>query len=585
VTLANPVESDRYVGTVTQVTASYVHVNLPNAAPGREQRGTSRGAVGDFVFVDCERSYVLGRIVETRIPDGERLSVEPSIGTHGAVNPIGRVQLLAAVEQQSNKLKRGVVEFPRIGDGVYLAESHLLATLIRNAVADADDLTLSIGRMDAADGVDVCLPPDKLFGRHCGVFGATGGGKSWTVATLVEQLKAAGGKAIVLDPTGEFADMTCVDSVYTFAEPDGQILAHFPYQQMTEDDLFSLFRPSGQSQGPKLREAIRSLKLATALGANVPEGVTVHEGLIVKVAKQRAPFQNAVRANAQQLHAPGCAFDIQRLAEQIKQECVQAISNQHPNCYGNVDHGTLAHCETLIARINTLIASPELQCVFGQQGASLVDELRAFVDDETRDVAVVSFKEVRFEHNTREILLNVIGRFLLAEARRGSFREAPMVVFLDEAHQFLGRMVGDEYASVKLDAFGIVAKEGRKYGLTCVLATQRPRDVPADVLSQLGTLIVHRLTNDQDRETVERACGDLDRGAAQFVPMLAPGEAVVIGPELPAPVPIFVRRPASPPDSRGPAFQSSWLRRRDARLAAQEPDQAAIEAPQPIAAD
>ncbi len=401
--LANPVESDRYVGTITQVTASYVHINLPNAAPGREQRGTSRGAVGDFVFIDCERSYVLGRIVETRLPDGERLTVEPAIGSDGAVNPIGRVQLLAAVEQQSNKLKRGVVQFPRIGDGVYLAESHLLATLIRNSVADADDLTLSIGRIDAADGVDVCLPPDKLFGRHCGVFGATGGGKSWTVATLVEQLKSAGGKAIVLDPTGEFAGMSCIDSVYTFADPGGdQVLAHFPYQQMTEDDLFSLFRPSGQSQGPKLREAIRSLKLVTALGANVPQGVTVHEGLIVKVAKQRAPFQNAVRANALQLHAAGCAFDIHRLAEQIKQECVQAISSQQPNSYGNVDNSTLAHCETLIARINTLIASQELQCVFGQQGASLVEELRAFFADEARDVAVVSFKEVRFEHNTRE---------------------------------------------------------------------------------------------------------------------------------------------------------------------------------------
>ena len=583
--LANPVESNRYVGTVTQVTASYVHINLPNAAPGREQRGTSRGAVGDFVFVDCERSYVLGRIVETRLPDGERLTVEPAIGSDGAVNPIGRVQLLAAVEQQSNKLKRGVVQFPRIGDGVYLAESHLLATLIRNAVADADDLTLSIGRIDAADGVDVCLPPDKLFGRHCGVFGATGGGKSWTVATLVEQLKAAGGKAIVLDPTGEFADMACVDTVYTFAEAVGdQVLTHFPYQQMTEDDLFSLFRPSGQSQGPKLREAIRSLKLVTALGANVPQGVVVHEGLIVKVAKQRAPFQNAVRANALRLHATGCAFDIQRLAEQIKQECVQAISSQQLNCYGNVDNGTLAHCETLIARINTLIASPELQCVFGQQGASLVDQLRAFFADEARDVAVVSFKEVRFEHNTREILLNVIGRFLLAEARLGRFRAAPVVVFLDEAHQFLGRTVGDEYASVKLDAFGIVAKEGRKYGLSCVLATQRPRDVPADVLSQLGTLIVHRLTNDQDRETVERACGDLDRGAAQFVPMLAPGEAVVIGPELPAPVPIFIRRPASPPNSEGPAFQSSWVQRRDAKLR-QNVHDAVVEAPLPPAGE
>lgn len=557
----NPIDADRYVGTVTLVTATHVSVNLPNSVPGREHRGTSLGAVGDFVFVDCERSHVLGRIVETRLPDGERLTVEPRVGDAGPVNPIGRVQLLATVDQQSNVLKRGLVQFPQIGDGVYLAEPRLLATLIRNAVSDKGDLTLSIGRIDAADGVDICLPPDRLFGRHCGVFGATGGGKSWTVATLVEQVKTAGGKAIVLDPTGEFAGMSCVDTVFTFDAPKGtQRQVHFPYRQMTEDDLFSLFRPSGQSQGPKLREAIRSLKLVTAMGDAVHDGVTVTDGLIVKLNKRRRPFLEAVRAHSDRLHSPGCDFSIEHLPSQIRQECVFATGNE--GHFGGVDNNGVAYCETLTSRINTLVTSEELRCVFGQHGVSLVDELRSFVVDDRRDVAIVSFKDVRFEHSTREILLNVIGRFLLGEARKGIFVEAPIVVFLDEAHQFLGRSVGDEYSSVKLDSFGIIAKEGRKYGLTCVLATQRPRDVPQDVLSQLGTLVVHRLTNDQDRETVERACGDLDRGAAQFVPMLAPGEAIVIGPELPAPVPVFIRRPVSPPDSKGPQFQKAWTERR-----------------------
>ncbi|WP_144378033.1 ATP-binding protein [Mesorhizobium amorphae] len=565
----NPIEPDRYIGTVTRVTASYIHVNLPNAALGREHRGTSLGAVGDFVFIDCERSYVLGRIVETRLPDGERLTVEPKVGDTGAVNPIGSVQLLATVDQQSDRLKRGLTHFPRIGDGVFLAEPRLLAQLIRNAVTDVDNLNLRIGRINAADGVDISLPPDKLFGRHCGVFGATGGGKSWTLATLVEQLKATGGKAVVLDPTGEFAGMSCVDAVYTFDVPSpGEQLAHFPYQHMTEDDLFSLFRPSGQSQGPKLREAIRSLKLVKTLAGRVPQGIAIHEGVVVKLERPRKPFLDAVRENAIELHAPGCLFDIQRLAEQVRQECVQLAGEA--GHFGRIDNYALAFCETLIARINTLLASQELQCVFSEQGMSLVHELRAFFADDRRDVAVISFKGVRFEHNTREILLNVIGRFLLGEARSGVFRSAPLVVFLDEAHQFLGRSVGDDYASVKLDAFGIIAKEGRKYGLTCVLATQRPRDVPPDVLSQLGTLIVHRLTNDQDRETVERACGDLDRGAAQFVPMLAPGEAIVIGPELPAPVPLLVWHPVSPPDSRGPSFQESWVRRYQRRVAQRE---------------
>jgi hypothetical protein len=119
-----------------------------------------------------------------------------------------------------------------------------------------------------------------------------------------------------------------------------------------------------------------------------------------------------------------------------------------------------------------------------------------------------------------------------------------------------------EYTNVKLEAFGVIAKEGRKYGLTCVLATQRPRDIPADVLSQLGTLIVHRLTNDEDRQAVERACGDLDRNAALFIPTLAPGEAIVIGPDLPAPVPININPPAVPPNSRGPNYEKYWRNRK-----------------------
>jgi DNA helicase HerA-like ATPase len=137
-----------------------------------------------------------------------------------------------------------------------------------------------------------------------------------------------------------------------------------------------------------------------------------------------------------------------------------------------------------------------------------------------------------------------------------------VVAVLDEAHQFLGRVIGDEYASVRLEAFGLIAKEGRKYGLTCVLATQRPRDIPPDVLSQLGTVIVHRLTNDDDRQAVERACGDLDRNAALFIPTLAPGEAIIIGPDLPAPVPILIHEPLAPPNSRGPDYERYWRARK-----------------------
>ncbi len=561
-TSPNPTDPDWYIGTVTQVTASQVLVNLPNATARPERRGLARGAVGDFVFVDCERIKILGRIVETKLPDGERLTVEPKLGSTLDPHPIGKVQLLAAVEQGSDRLQRGLPHFPRIGDGVYLAEPKTLATLIRNAVSSADELSLKIGCIDAGDNVEICLPPEKIFGRHCGVFGATGGGKSWTLATLIHQLKEAGGKAVVLDPTGEFANMGVIDKAFVFDNAEaGQQQVHFPYRQIGEDDLFSLLRPSGQSQGPKLREAIKSLKLVDAANGAVVPGVHIQNGLLEKANRPRAPIVAALVAQSAHIHAPICNFEIQNLAEQIKNECVWGTGNV-PGSYGGTENNATGHCETLVSRISALIHSRELECLFRTNGTSLVDELNQFFADDTQDVALVSFKDIRFEHNTREIVLNIIGRYLLNLARAGDFKERPLVVLLDEAHQFLGRTVGDDYASVRLDSFGLIAKEGRKYGLTCVLATQRPRDIPQDVLSQLGTLFVHRLTNDQDRETVERACGDLDKGAAQFIPMLAPGEAIVIGPDLPAPVPLFITQPADPPDSKGPPYQTFWAERR-----------------------
>ena len=562
-TTISPVDPDKYVGTVTQVNAAQVHANLPYASAQPERRALSKGGVGDFVFVDCERTKILGRITEVKIPDGERLSVEPQLGNKSEPNPIGRIQLLATVTDSDSKLTRGVNIYPKIGDGVYLAGAEILGQMIGKSATKAGEINLTIGAIEAGDqSVSVELPPEKIFGRHCGVFGATGGGKSWTIAGLIEKIKEHRGKAIIFDPTGEFCETAGIDTIFAFeANVPNARHVHFPYTEITEDDLFSLFRPSGQSQGPKLRDAIKSLKLVRALGNAVPQGLQIQNGVVTKANQPRAPYFDALRANGAAVHSPKCDFEIASLSEQIKAECVWGTSQNNANYFGGPDNNGASYCESLVSRIATLINSPELSCLFRTGGDSLVDEIDQFLADDNRDVALISFKEVRFEHSTRELLLDIIGRYLLGVAREGRFRERPIVTFLDEAHQFLGRTIGDEYGSVRLDSFGLIAKEGRKYGLTCVLATQRPRDIPQDVLSQLGTLIVHRLINEQDRNTIEHACGDLDRAATQFIPMLAPGEAIIIGPDLPAPLPLRMRRPKWPPDSRGPQFQAYWAGR------------------------
>ncbi|MFN4209281.1 MAG: ATP-binding protein, partial [Devosia sp.] len=111
----------------------------------------------------------------------------------------------------------------------------------------------------------------------------------------------------------------------------------------------------------------------------------------------------------------------------------------------------------------------------------------------------------------------------------------------------MNKSVGDEINKVQLDTFGLIAKEGRKYGLTCLLATQRPRDVPADVLSQIGMFFVHRLINDRDQGVVINASGAIDASVAAFLPNLREGEALMVGSHAIMPLPIQVRPPDHTP--------------------------------------
>jgi DNA helicase HerA-like ATPase len=74
----------------------------------------------------------------------------------------------------------------------------------------------------------------------------------------------------------------------------------------------------------------------------------------------------------------------------------------------------------------------------------------------------------------------------------------------------------------------------------------------------MGTLVVHRLTNDRDREVIERACGEIDRSASSFLPNLKPSKAAIIGADFPIPLTIQVFPANAKPLSDGPNYQDNW---------------------------
>jgi len=181
-------------------------------------------------------------------------------------------------------------------------------------------------------------------------------------------------------------------------------------------------------------------------------------------------------------------------------------------------------------------------------------QLEHFLSDGSKEqLFIISLKDASFERGLREILVNAIGSFLLEEARAYKFKEAPVVLFLDEAHQFLKKTITDDFFNdLELDAFDKIAKECRKHGLFLCISTQMPRDIPIGTLSQIGTFIVHRLINEFDRNVIEKACAEGNKNSLAYLPMLKAGEALLVSIEMPMPVMIKMKEPVIKPYSNTP---------------------------------
>lgn len=562
------------LGVVALVTARSVGVNLTDggAPSGSHFLGHryGRGEVGEIVLIEGQRSLLLGRIAEIHLQDSERRAVTRSFVESSELYVMGTIQILGCIALDTLRVSAGVDSYPRLGDRVYSAPHELLVQIpqLMDEVGESSfPVTLEIGTVEGASQSVVRVKPERLFGRHCAILGATGGGKSWTTARIVEECIKHNSKVILLDATGEYRGFGgdrighChLGNPVTSAQDS--VDSSLPHTSFIESDFVAMFEPAGKVQGPKLRAAMRSLRLAKLRPDLAPDG------FIRKIDQPKGPVEAAERLAtiAEKLDDPTQAFDVHLLSRQIEQECVYpegfgpVKGQKDPTKWGGED-GNFSYCLSLLARIESVLMSPAYACIFQHTGLpSLTKAIDDFVDSD-QSLLRICLSGISYEYHAREIISNVIGRHLLMRARAGAFHMRPTLVVVDEAHNFLGHQIGGEDYASRLDAFELIAKEGRKYGLNICLASQRPRDLTEGVLSQMGTMIVHRLTNDRDREVVERACGELDRSSAAYLPNLRPGEAAIIGIDFPIPLTIKILEPVAKPRSDGPDYQQHWVRK------------------------
>ncbi|QFI38150.1 ATP-binding protein [Moritella marina ATCC 15381] len=560
-----PFDPNRRIGSTINISPTEITVNLSDAGSGEAKwylgDRVAAGEVNEFVFIDCGQTAVLGRLVKVWLDGAERLSVDAISMANGLNNPIGIIQLLTSVNPATGTIYRGIKTHPRLGSQIYSAHPQLISMLAEGDVKE-DDIKLDIAELPNDSTVNITVTPDKLFARHCAVLGATGGGKSYSISRLLQEVQLNGGKALLLDPTGEYSELDC-ETYYVgnheSATSDNTVT--FPHWKLPESDIFAFLRPSAQTQTPKLSAAILSQKVVIeywnkfeTAGLNVNRNYS-----LVKSGQVKHPYHEAFNLFESEINLKRWSF--KNLADQIEQECIWPSGRGDETIYGSYAEGDLGYCISLISRIKSYSSNPHLKWLFDpdKNHQDIPTILEDFVSLKANKILRLDLSAVPFEANGREILVNAIGRKLMDLARSKKIsHDNPMLVFIDEAHQFLNKTVGDESSSIKLDSFGNIAKEGRKYGLNVVIATQRPRDIPEDVLSQIGSLIVHRLTNYHDQEVVKRAVGSMDERSASFLPTLSQGEALLLGIDFPFPMTVKMKKPIIKPTSKSAEYSVSW---------------------------
>ena len=186
---------------------------------------------------------------------------------------------------------------------------------------------------------------------------------------------------------------------------------------------------------------------------------------------------------------------------------------------------------------------------------------RQLKEAEAADIVILDLSLLSAE--VLEHVTALIGRLILEflqrlgeqEAARGSL---PVILVLEEAQNYIQRSSLNERDSIARVVYERIAREGRKFGLSLVVASQRPSELSRTVLSQCSSFIVHRLQNPEDlyyfREIVPAIYGPM----LEQIPTLEPGTAIVLGNCVSAPALVKIRKADPTPDSRDPQFYKHW---------------------------
>lgn len=426
------------------------------------------------------------------------------------------------------------------------------------SVSDGESFCFS--SLASNQGVPVPVNGNKFFNKHIAIVGSTGSGKSHTLASILQ--KATSVKAGDFTLNNSHVIVFDIHSEYQSAFPEANFI-----------DVSNLVLPYWLLNGEELEEFFIDTE------ANDHNQRSVFKEAVIN--SRRAKF-TGLPDEAQRIHMDSpLPFDIQEVLEhaikkneeRVPTGEVYAASNKEKAGQPKYENGSLnSKLTNFINRLESKINDSRLGFLLGERSKDItfeqtIETLLGYSEGGKANVTVIDLSGVPFE--VLSLTVSLISRLIFEygyiykrlrcanDPTEKINNDVPILLVYEEAHKYVPKSDLSKYRLSKT-SIERIAKEGRKYGVTLLLASQRPSEISETIFSQCNNFIAMRLTNPVDQGYVKKLLPDSLGTLIDKMVSFRQGEALLVGEAIVLPSIVEIDKCDPAPSSNDIPFWELW---------------------------
>jgi len=494
------------------------------------------GQPGSFIELSLPNGTLLCLVTETRMREvnigATEVKATAAAGDFVVEQVLRQLVTIPIGTMDTNgEFERGTNVLPTVNAPVFA----VLPKTINDIYTSFAEGDFSLGKLSLLPEQDAKMNLDAFLGRHAAILGQTGGGKSWTVASVLQKIAAFPQSTVLLfDLHGEYTQ-AFGDEAEIISAADIEM----PYWLMNAEEILSLMIDRAESSAPNQNAKFKEL---------------------LQAAKENHSENTALGLEKITIDTP-VYFDL----DEIIQEFKRLDTEMQPKAAGSgLKQGPLfGQFTRLLMRLESRLNDRRYDLIFKpttyNSSASMDDLFRKLLGEESsnrKKIVVLDLSPVPFDvrGSLISLTLRCLFDFSYWHSRLKGTR-FPISIFADEAHIYLSDAASNQAPRESAER---IAKEGRKYGISLTVISQRPREMSSTILSQCGSFLCLRISNPDDQSYVRNLLPDSVRGITSMFSSLRRGEAILIGDAMIMPTRIKVDPPSPTPDSADASFTALW---------------------------